>query len=637
MCKFRWVLSACLLVCLCCSGLWAQNPPQWAVNTPQVFVSTGTAGIIYGLNTANGALTSLISSPGADFEGMVVAPYNVGQLNTDETTHYLVYVCDTANSRIWRFDPTAATPQSTLDPIFDNGAGLAHPQCGRITSTGDLVVSSTVAGSGLWVFSGVTNLAVGSGLQTPTQLVGVSGSSEGVAQKNQGDLLVVDNTNGKVLRTPLLPAATTTFISGLTQPFGIARRGDGGIFVDTHGNKPSLVQYSAQGTSPTSCMSFKNNTPNFMQMALDNTLYVAVAANNNGTVRSVNANTCQQNQSFSIPYPAVGIALPPTMTASQNVVAANGSAIVNFGFTAFELNQIVGPCGGSVSVDLASPAAINTLILNSGVASTPAVNLGLDGFEAVFSTANLNGCAAGNVGSGVTNFQVSNLLSAGVVNPQIVVCTEPSANPTNCQPQNTTLAQIGGWPIGGYLPNDLSSGGSKSLKCRIFMTNALNTGAAGTEPGTFCGFQSPLSNTFTGTLNSWSLALAANITDGKSVPVKIKLASANGGSCQNGSYITDATAILAVAQILDSKGSNVFVPIGLVSNGSSGLGQPLFKGDNNQQYLFNWDSSSCIMPSGVTQVCPKGTYSVTVLFLTNNTAGGAQSIYGAQTTLVNLK
>jgi hypothetical protein len=325
------------------------------------------------------------------------------------------------------------------------------------------------------------------------------------------------------------------------------------------------------------------------------------------------------------------------MTASQNVTASNGTAIVNFGFAAFELNQIVGACSGSVSVGLASPAAIDTLILNSGVPATPAVNLGLDGFEALFSTASLNGCAAGNAGSGVSNFQMSNLLSAGVVNPEIVVCTEPNVNPTNCQPQNTSLAQIGGWPIGGYLPNDLTGGGSKSLKCRIFMANALPVaGAQGQEAGIFCGFQSPLSNTFTGTLNSWNLALAANITDGKSVPVKIKLASAS-GSCQNGSYITDATAILAVAQILDSKGSNVFVPIGLVSNGSSGLGQPLFKGDNNQQYLFNWDSSSCIMPSGVTQVCPKGTYSVSVLFLTNNTAGGAQSIYGAQTTLVNLK
>ena len=152
--------------------------------------------------------------------------------------------------------------------------------------------------------------------------------------------------------------------------------------------------------------------------------------------------------------------------------------------------------------------------------------------------------------------------------------------------------------------------------------------------GTFCGFQSPVNNTFTGVLNSWALASSSSFPAGKSVPVKFKLAS---GACQNGPYISNATAILAVAEILDSKGNNVFVPIGLISNGSSGLAQPLFKGDNNNQYLFNWDSSSCIMPNGVTQICPKGTYSLTVLLLTNNTSGGAQSIYGAQTTLIKLQ
>ena len=621
--KLRRVLP--LLVCLCCTGLWAQGASQ-------VFVSTGTAGIVYSLNTANGALTTLLSSPGADFEGMVVAPYNPGQSNTDETTHYLVYVCDTANNNIWRFDPNAP---ATLEKIYSGGA-LMHPQCGRVTSTGDLIVSSSVAGSGVWIFADITNIALGSGLQTPARLVTVAGSSQGIAQKNTGDLLVVDSTNNQVRRAPpVVSGSTTAFItSGLSHPFGIARRSDGSIFVDNQGGKSNLVQYNAQGANPTTCATFKNNSvPNFMQMALDNTLYLAVATNNGGTVRSINANNCQLNQSYSIPSPAVGIALPPTMTASQNVTASNGTALVNFGFTAFELNQISGACGGSISVGLASPAAITTLIGLSGSPATPAVNLALDGFEAIYGTANLNGCAAGNT----NNFQMSNLLSAGVANPEIVVCTDPGdPNGTNCEPSATSLAQIGSWPIGGYLPNDLTGGGSKSLRCRIFMANAINTGAPGTEPGVFCGFQSPLANTFTGTLNSWSLALAAGLSDGKSVPVKIKLASSS-GSCQNGPYITDATAILSVAQILDSKGNSVFVPIGLVSNGSSGLGQPLFKGDNNQQYLFNWDSSSCIMPSGVTQVCPRGTYSLSVLFLTNNTAGGAQSIYGAQTTLVTLK
>ena len=636
MCKFRSLLSA--FVCLCSAGLWA------ASGASQVFVSTGTSGIVYGLNTANGALTTLISSPGSDFEGMVVAPYNVGQSNTDETTHYLLYVCDPAANRVWRFDPTAAVPQNTLEKIYDNNGPLTGPQCGRITSTGDLVVSSTSAGSGLWTFSGVTNLALGSALQTPSQLVGVPGSSEGLAQKNSGDLLVADSTNNKVLRTPPnAPAATTSFISSnLAQPFGVARRGDGFIYVSNRGtNHPNIMQFDAQGNNPLTCASFNSpDLPNFMQMALDNTLYAAVTGGGGtaGSVRSINANTCQQIHNFTIPHGAVGLALPPTMTATQNVAASNGVVLVNFGFGAFELNQIVGPCGGTISVGLASPAAIVTLISNLGSPATPAVNLGLDGFEAIYSTANLSGCSAGSAASNTNNFQLSNLLSPAVNNPEIVVCSDPNVNPTNCQPVTTNLSQLGAWPIGGYLPADLTHSATKSLRCRIFMANAIPVNSApGQEIGTFCGFQSPVNDTFTGVLNSWNAAAASSFKPGKSVPIKFKLGTGTGPNACSPPYITDAIALLSIAQILDKQGNSVFVPIGLLSNGSSGLAQPLFKSDSNQQYLFNWDSSSCILPSGATQTCPVGTYSVTVLFLTNNTIGGAQSIYGAQTTLVTLK
>jgi hypothetical protein len=130
--------------------------------------------------------------------------------------------------------------------------------------------------------------------------------------------------------------------------------------------------------------------------------------------------------------------------------------------------------------------------------------------------------------------------------------------------------------------------------------------------------------------------LASSFSAGKSVPVKFKLGVGIApNACQSSPYITTATALLSVAQVKDARGLDVFIPIGLVSNGSSGLLQPQFKGDNNQQYLFNWDSSSCIMPSGVTQVCPKGTYTLTIVLETNNTVN--QTIYDSQTTVVVLK
>jgi len=308
--------------------------------------------------------------------------------------------------------------------------------------------------------------------------------------------------------------------------------------------------------------------------------------------------------------------------------------LVSFGFTAFEMSQISGPCGGTITVNLASPAAINALIALSGQSADPAVNLGLDGFEAVFTTADLNGCTAKD--GQTNNFQIANFTSQGLINPQLVVCDDAN---TVCVPSNVNLTQIGAWPIGGYLPQDATVGGSKGLHCNIFVVNARNTGAPGQEQGTMCGFQSPVNNTFNGL--TWDPKLASSFGAGKSIPIKFRLSPGTNGSCQSAPYITDAIAQLSVAQIADAGGNPVFVTMGLVSNGSSGLVQPLFKSDNNSQYLFNWDSSSCILPSGVTQVCPKGTYSVTVGLVTNNTSGSTtvppQSIYNVQTTLVVLK
>jgi hypothetical protein len=621
MSKLRWVTVA--ILCLCSAGLWAQGAPQ-------VFVSTGTAGKIYSINTITNTTTLLVSTPEADYEGMVVAPHNAPAdlpLNDPAgTTHYLVYVCDTANNSIVRFDPAAP---GILDSIYHGGA-LQQPQCGRITSTGDLIVSSTVAGSGLWKFSGVTNLPLGSGPQTPIALVGVNGSSQGLAQKNIGDILVVDNTNNQVLRSPASQFQTTSpFISsGLSQPFGIARGSIGDVFIGNHGTS-NVLHFDPQGANPATCQTFGNDTPNFMQMSLDNTLYIAVAGGQAGSVRAVKAANCNLNHTYPVPYPAIGVALAPTMTATQNVSATNGVSLNNFGFTAYVANQIVGPCSGTISIGLASPAAIDTLIALSGSPADPAVNLGLDGFEIVFSTANVNGCLTSN--GTTSNFQMSDFLPTSVTIPGIVVCDDQNQS---CLPTNVNLVQTGIWPIGGYLPQDLSGGGSKSLRCNIFMVNARPQGSSG-GADTFCGYEPPVNNTFDPSIATWNLALASQFGDGQPVPIKFKLGIGSGPrACHGGNYVKNATALLSIAQIADSQGNPVFVPMGLVANGSSGVVSALFKPDNNQQYLFNWNSGSCFMPSGATQLCPKGTYSITVEFPSDLTV---QTIYDQLTTLVVLK
>jgi hypothetical protein len=132
--------------------------------------------------------------------------------------------------------------------------------------------------------------------------------------------------------------------------------------------------------------------------------------------------------------------------------------------------------------------------------------------------------------------------------------------------------------------------------------------------------------------------LASTFKAGSTVPVKFNLAlGTSPNACRKGPFINDAEALLSIALIEDASGNPTFVTIMPGAHGSAGPITPLFTVDGSRQYAFNWDTSSCVMPSGQVQTCPLGKYSLSVQFLTNNTTGGAQSIYGLQTTVVKLR
>lgn len=662
--KLRW--TAPLVLCLCCSGLWAQGAPYVVVST--------TDGNLYRIDTPNGLAAAGAPVPLLATKAGAAYTMVMGPDNTSAFASPLLYVCDATNNTIVRLDPM--NPGANVQSVYANTGEIKGPVCGRITAAGpatlpttqtpgkngDLVISSS---SGLWVFPGVTY----SNLSTTAPFSNLATTAQsGIAQKNTGDLLAVDRANNAIFRTPapapnfaISPPVNQILNTQLSLPLGIARRSDGTIFVSNQGGTPNISFFSVSGNtaaSTTTCELFRGSNkgvPAHMQISLDDTLFVAIQNGTKGVVQSLNATTCDPKsiQSYSLSAPALGIALPPTSVAvalpptnlPKQGILGNGTALFPFGFAALEFNQIANTasCSGTVVVNLFSPAAISSLIAQQTVVpADPAINFGLDGFEAVFSTADpaIDGCGALD---GTKNIQVSHFLPSSITNPQIFACDD-STPPLGCSARPTggyeSVLQIGAFPLGGYLPKDLTSGGSKSLKSAIFLANAIPTSDPTQQLGTFCGFQSPVNVTYSpstaqGSTWPWNVNLASSFSAGKSVPVKFKLGVGIPNACQSSPYITNATALLSVAQVKDAKGADVFVPIGLISNGSSGLLQPQFKGDNNQQYLFNWDSSSCIMPGGNTQICPKGTYSLTVVLLTNNTVN--QTIYDYQTTLVVLK
>jgi hypothetical protein len=662
----------CLLIC---APVWAQVVPPPA---QLAYVSTGTSSPsqIYSIDTVAGTTTLLVSTGVADYEGLVVLPDNApadNPRNSPAVHSFLVYACDTANGKIIRFDP--ASP-GQLETVYSANAALQHPQCGRGTSSGDLIVTDTGSGSGWWKFPGIANIAFNSaGTQTPFLLKPATGLLEGTAVKNIGDLLIVDHAGNQVFRSPA-PAYTgqSTFISsGLTSPFGIAKRSDGQtVYVSNQTSKPFIASFgvNANGTASPSCsnVTIKHaSTVAALQMSPGDTLYVAGStAGGKGALFSFNAtasNGCLSGSNMigSFAAPLVGVALAlPDFSATQTVTAtAPGPVTADFGYAALEVTQTQGTgskknpfCTVTVTATPTPPAFLTNVIapLQNNTLPLPpetlapgsqgAADLGWDGFEIVLTTttATLSSCESST--DGAFHYLLGNLVSQVVGSPQVVSCAQDNTF-TDCE-VDTQAA----WTLGGILPSDISMGGSKSTKaCPIFLVNA----GASSEPGFFCGYQSPLTNTFNPATGMQDPSLATSVSGG-ALPVKFRLAH-QGQACSStnvSSFISDDLALLSLEQVCNTTpssdslcgpgGSPVFVPMQILSSGGSSPAEPLFKVDGNKNHNFALSLGSCTPPSGVTGPCPAGIYALTTAFLGNNTAtttenGFVQSIYTFQTTL----
>lgn len=632
-----------VFVCLLVSA------PVWAQAGPLAYVSTGASSPsqIYSLNTGpGGATTLLVSTNGADYEGLVVGPDNNSADNALVVPiRNVVYACSTNNSTIVRFDAAAVSLVANPEIIYQGGAALKHPQCGRITASGDLIVTSKDSGpdGGWWIFPGIAGKALGgAGIQSPTQLTSTPGSvDQGIALKNIGDLLIVDNANNRVFRSPgpLYSAESlSVFISsGLSSPFGIARRSDGQIYVSNQVKGPFIEHFDATGKVVTACSSlgFSNKTTlNMMQMSPGDTLFVAGATGNapsSGALFQVDASPgtgcLSLTQTFSpgLP-PLVGVALAlPNFSASRalSIPAAGGNATANFGYAAFEVVEASGSCSLNVTATPTPPALLSS-IGSVPTTAAPAADEGWDGFETVLDTTVLEsppGCLA--VSDGQFHYVFATFVPLSVTNPETISCSTQD-NTTTC----IVAALEAAYPLGGILPADLGTRSGKGTSaCKIFVANST-AAAKNNEAGTFCGYESPVNNTFLG-------QPASTLPVGNQLNVKFKLAFAPpNGNCQNGPYITDATALLSVAQIADAKGNPIFVPMTIVLGG---VVSPFYSPDKtSQQYAAKWDTSQCILPSGVTEDCPLGTYSLTTVFTSNNTSFPPDSIYTTQTTLLTI-
>jgi hypothetical protein len=597
---------ALIAVCLALTGIFGTAA---LAQSDTVYVSGGAT--IYAVS--GGSASAIVTVSGANFESIAVGPDpNINNVDSaGNASHpFLIYACDTANNKIIRFDPASPSPYET---IYNNTINGLVPECGRSTASGDFFVSNK-AGSGVYKFQG--------SLGTPTLVqagLPATQTGRGLSQKNTGDLLVVDNAGNQVLRAPYNAGAFTTQIafaaSSLNGPVGIARTSAGDVFVSNtvvtsgrHGT-PAIAHFDRSGSAAAVCpaLTFNSNqVPGYVAATQADTVYLVTTANSKSTIWSWNAaqGNCSLVSQAALGVATTGIAVGPGAFTpiSQQITAASAPTTFNFNSHAFQISA--DGCIGTVKPFLISPAAVAGIVarvtpsIGSNVSS--ARNLGEAGFGVAYvakwpdTALSATTCTSifsdGNFVNQIFGFYDNTVVN----NARIIRCDGSASEPlldanTNC----VLLDTIGEYPLGGFLPGD----GGTAVRSPTNSTFVLvNEDLAGAQ-AQYCGLQNPLVNT-TDPKKAASFKAGTKNT----VSVKFKLATAS-GNCSNGPYITDATAVISVAQI-----SPVFNAknVSSTSVGNADV-QPLFNA-GNQQYQFTLDVSGF----------PVGTYSLSITFLTNN-------------------
>ncbi|MDE3135503.1 MAG: hypothetical protein KGL59_02925 [Acidobacteriota bacterium] len=650
--RFSFALAFCLAAAI----------PSWAQSAKIVYVATGGTQV-YAVTTSGGA-TALISStayPNATFTSLTVGPDNTAD-NANATdasqTYFFLYACDTTGNNIVRFQMSTSSPGSAPTHFETVTTAVSQPVCGRVgsnvevttaslsdttTTSGNLYVSGSTAlnGPGVYVITDVSSAPIGGPFNSPTVLYGsgVVGNSfigGGITQKNSGDLLVVDNHGGDILRAPFdgaIPASATspfdpspsTYVSNLSSPVGIARISTGDFFVANQGTD-SILKYhpvlnGGAPTQTTCSLSIPNGNVTLSSIAAsgDNFLYVGIASTSQskrviqvldgtaakcGSVGSISLSSLSSASTVAavaVPPVPVTMSTPTTLTKDSS---GNFVNLYNFGSSVFQ--DTLTNCSPAITETQVPLSFLQNLVngatlptFGSWSGGQAIAYKGEGGFGTLYSGASLPAdCMQPTV-------QTAELIGALVdstqfSNPRIIHCFDGF---TGCAVVETT----GNWPMGGYIPDDGTTGGSAHGWSQFFLVNG--NPPSNPEIGTFCGFGSPLTQTTDPT--------QAPGPFNSTLSVKFKLAAATSlgtdGICGGNNFITDAVALLSVVQVLNAKGTPTFVPQTVAASGNgANVMDPLFSLNSSNQYEFSLSLSGY----------KTGTYQLIVTFLSDNPLTG---------------
>jgi len=521
--KLRVIAPLLVLCCLVVVG----SQPAHAQTGETVYVTNFSGNqVVKVVDDGSGTVTAINTATGEFLEDIVVGPDGK------------IYICDANNNDIRRIDPS--TP-AVAEIVYTKGdsPGPSGPEGPSFSTTGDLYFNTRgPSPTGVWkITSGQLS---GTLPATPTNvLTTFSTFGEGTTFDATDNLLVVDSTGGRVLRSAPPFTSATEIITGLNIPVGIAVNSAGDIFVSEFGSNQISHYGSGGGSSLGVYATFTDGTgPLYSQFDASDHLYVVTSNDTDagpGKLYRVDSPGGSANTHLVVDFAGkglinihmVGLALPATtFTTDRKAVAAgmttnftNGNIIsqavqvppdamvndvatmqmsfIQFAPGVFNSTRLTGTLGNTFSGGNQGPFS------SADTACTPIAGTGGNCMVMEGKCFNSSGMAllTCDIQAVTTLIQLTSHYKTQ--SPQPIPCFLIADDGRN------NWANI----VDGYDPNDPTiSGGTRGTQMDTVICNRLGTPVADTTPPTVTATTFPLPNG-AGWNNTSPVSVIINATD----------------------------------------------------------------------------------------------------------------------------
>jgi len=653
------------------------DPPEWVYfsNEEQILRVDPSSPCI----DDPGCVEEVLYTAGANFEGLNFGP------------DQLLYFCDSQNGRAGRIDTSDLSFPVEIFYDVNQVAGPVQPQCGWFTHLLDFIASDKNSAA-IYAFGGLGGdpFVVGTHLVAPTPITVTglgAGGLDGLTQYIDGTLLVArpgaKKVKGEVVSVEFpgfLPSmgnssSASTFVGNLKGANGVAVS-NGYVFVSSDAG---VTGYAGNGDDKDVTCSFaKKLDPTHLAATVNDRLYVGLKGKNAGEVVEIiptyNAAGILDGCGSPTPIARVkvadgfskmvgGVAVTPTAVTVDDPVAVGenpaGSGRYEYryefnGSNIWELSAGAS-CDATIEAVLTHPADVQNAIENieydengQGISNPlpakPVTFFGDNGYSWIYSLSGLltcsddcadtdpNTCCAWDPGTcdpPVGDEFYRHLLfgyAPFLPNVRIGVC-EDALDPADCAFMELTIAVSTNQDL---TTEDPVGGRRRTGSDYYWVDQSTDTQ---TNPGVWCGFESPVNNTRVSEEDAWEVdPFPSEFDRGDNIPIKGRLAEVteydNGDpiyNCQNGPFIKEMGdedyplgPLLSVARV-DADGNLVEIIKQLFPNGS-GQQEPAYfdsLGNATGQWHYNLDSDNLV----------EGWYEIWVAFPLDNTAMVVTDIY----------